>query len=317
MKSKLDLSIIVPLYNEQESIIPLYNKTNPVLLKLKESYEIIFVDDGSTDKSLENLRILQKKQSNIRIIVLRKNFGQSAAINAGFSIARGGIFIVIDADLQNDPDDIPKLLAKVNKGYDLVSGWRHKREDPFSKRIFSKISNWMHRRLTGLDIHDSGCSLKAYKRESVENLELYGEMHRYIPALIAAKGFKVGEIIVKHHQRMYGKSKYGNARVIKGFLDLLYIHFLTKYSSRPLHFFGYLGLLQIIAGIVIGLLKIIGLYREYIKSGTAQFGPLLLFSGILVIIGTLFVMFGFLAELMIRAHYQNAKNRNYNIKEII
>ncbi len=317
MKRNSDLSIIIPLYNEEDNVYPLYKKLKPVLSKLKKSYEMIFIDDGSTDKGLEKLKILQKKDKNIKIIVFRKNFGQSAAINAGFSNAKGGILIVMDADLQNDPNDISKLLAKLNEGYDVVSGWRYKRQDNIFKKIPSKISNWMHRKLTGINIHDSGCSLKAYKRESVKDIELYGEMHRYIPSLIAAKGFKVGEVKVEHHYRKHGESKYGGSRLLKGFLDLLYIHFLTKYSSRPLHFFGILGLLQIIAGIVIGLIKMIGLYREYIEFGAAQFGPLLLFSGMLIIIGTLFVTFGFLAELIIRIYYSKNQNKNYLIKKML
>lgn len=317
MKNALDLSLIVPVYNEEENIFPLYKNIKHALSKLGKKYEIIFVDDGSTDKSLERIKGLQKKDKNIRIIVLRKNFGQSAAISAGFSNARGGILVVMDADLQNDPNDIPKLLNKINEGFDVVSGWRYKREDPLSKKIPSRISNWMHRKLTGLYIHDSGCSLKAYKKESVKDLELYGEMHRYIPALIAAKGFKIGEVKVEHNLRKHGESKYGGGRILKGFLDLLYIHFLTKYSSRPLHFFGYLGLVPIIIGSIIGFFKTIQQAIQFFSGKEVVASPLVLFSIFLVIVGILFIIFGFLAELIIRMHYQNAENKNYSIKEII
>lgn len=318
MKNGLDLSIIIPLYNEQDSILSLHKKIKHAMSKLKMSCEIVFVDDGSTDRSLERLKALQRKDKSIRIIVLRKNFGQSAAINAGFSNAKGNVLIVIDADLQNDPEDIPRLLAKMDEGYDVVSGWRDKRQDPLSKTVPSRISNWLHRKLTGLDIHDSGCSLKAYKKESVNDLELYGEMHRYIPALIAIRGFKIGEIKVKHNKREYGKSKYGIDRLLKGFLDLLYIRFLMKYGSRPLHFFGLLGLFQIILGVLIGVVKVWDLYRKYLNTGQfVQFGPLLLFSGFLIIIGILFVIFGFLAELTIRIYYSRSQTKDYIIREIL
>lgn len=312
---KLDLSVVIPLYNEEENISPLYSRLKTSLSKLKKTYEIIFVDDGSSDRSLERLRATKKNDSHVRIISFRGNFGQSAAISAGFSNARGNILIVMDADLQNDPDDIQKLLGKLDEGYDVVSGWRYKRQDSPSKIIPSRISNWMHRKLTGIDIHDSGCSLKAYKKESVEGLELYGEMHRYIPALIAAKGFKIGEVRVEHHHRKYGESKYGNSRLIKGFLDLLYIHFLTKYSSRPLHFFGYLGLFPIVLGILIGVYKAVDQALEFLSGQQVLASPLLLLSVFLVIVGILFIIFGFLAELMIRAHFQ--KNKNYSIREML
>lgn len=318
MEKQLDLSIIIPVYNEEESLYPLYKKIKAVLSKSGKSYEIMFIDDGSSDTSLENLKSLQKNDKGIKIIIFRKNFGQSAAISAGFSNARGEILVVMDADLQNEPNDILRLLKKIDEGYDVVSGWRYDREDPLSKKLPSRISNWMHKRLTGLNINDSGCSLKAYKRESVSDLELYGEMHRYIPALIAAKGFKIGEIKVEHHYRKFGKSKYGGVRLLKGFLDLLYIHFLTKYSSRPLHFFGGIGLGLVFLGIILGIWRSTVLYIErIIHKLNTPFGSLLLLAIFLIIIGILFITFGFLAELMIRIHYQSAKNKNYSIKEII
>ena len=280
MKNQLDLSIIIPLYNEEENIFTLHKSVKSVMSKLKKSHEMIFVDDGSTDNSVEKLKGLQKRDKSIRIIILRKNFGQSAAISAGFSNANGNILIVMDADLQNDPGDIPKLLDKIKQGYDVASGL-------------------------------------PYKKESVNDLELYGEMHRYIPALIAAKGFKIGEVKVEHYYRKYGKSKYGSSRLLKGFLDLLYIHFLTKYSSRPLHFFGYLGLFPIIIGVIIGFFKTVQQVAQFFSGKEVVASPLVLFSIFLIIIGVLFIIFGFLAELIIRMHYQNTKNKNYSIKEII
>ena len=313
-----ELSIVLPVYNEEDNILPLYQKLTHALKGLKKTYEIIVVDDGSSDGSLEELKKLRKKDRTIRIIVFRKNFGQSAAINAGFSHAKGEVIIVMDADLQNDPDDIKNLLKKMKDRYDVVSGWRFQRDDSLSKRIPSRISNWLHRKLTGLDIHDSGCTLKAYSKGSVEGLELYGEMHRYIPALIAAKGFRIGEVKVEHHAREHGKSKYGGGRLLRGALDLLFIHFMTKYSSRPLHFFGILGILQIMLGFVIAAIKITDLYIKFDRTGQwEQFGPLLLLAFFLIVIGVLFVLFGFLAEIIIRIYFSEPKRTNYLIKEIL
>ncbi|HIH48003.1 TPA: glycosyltransferase family 2 protein [Candidatus Woesearchaeota archaeon] len=312
-----ELSIVLPIYNEEENILPLYGKLKKALARLKKSHEILFVDDGSTDKGLERLRELKRRDRTVRIIVFRKNFGQSAAMSAGFSQARGKIIIVMDADLQNDPDDISRLLNKMKEGYEVVSGWRHSRNDPASKRLPSRISNWLHRRLTGLDIHDSGCSLKAYNRESVKGLELYGEMHRYIPALIAAKGFRIGEVQVQHHERTHGKSKYGGGRLLRGFLDLLFIHFMTKYSSRPLHFFGYLGIIPILLGLLLGVYKTIDQLMLFLSGGDVVASPLLLLSVFLILMGVLLIIFGFLAELLIRMHYQSTEGKNYSIREIL
>jgi glycosyltransferase involved in cell wall biosynthesis len=311
------LSIVVPVYNEEENVSILYPKLKQPLRRLKKSHEILFVDDGSSDGSLAKLKAIRKKDGSVRILVLRRNFGQSAAINAGFFNARGSIIIVMDADLQNDPSDIGALLRKMEEGYDMVSGWRHKRHDPLGKTIPSKLSNWLHRKLTGLEIHDSGCTLKAYKREAVEGLELYGEMHRYIPALIAAKGFKIGEVKVQHHQRRHGKSKYGTGRLLRGFLDLLFIHFMTKYSSRPLHFFGYLGVIPIVLGIVIGVYKAIDQLLFFLAGGEVVASPLLLLAVFLILTGILLIIFGFLAELIIRLHYQQTEGKNYSIREIL
>ena len=222
----------------------------------------------------------------------------------------------MDSDLQNDPEDIARLLKKMDEGYDVVSGWRYSRNDPLSKRTPSKISNWLHRKLTGLEIHDSGCTLKAYSKEAVQNLELYGEMHRYIPALVAAKGFKIGEIKVQHHERKHGKSKYGGGRLIRGALDLLFIHFMTKYSSRPLHFFGYLGIVPIVFGSLLGVYKAIDQLLLFLSGGEVVASPLLLLSVFLILTGILLIIFGFLAELIIRLHYRSAEGKNYSIKKI-
>jgi hypothetical protein len=219
----------------------------------------------------------------------------------------------MDADLQNDSNDIPKLVAKINDGYDMVSGWRFERKDPLKKKISSKLSNWLGRWLINLDIHDSGCSLKAYKKECLAGIKLYGEMHRYIPAIVASKGYKVGEVKVSHHPREHGSTKYGSSRLIKGFLDLLYIKFWSKYSSRPLHFFGTIGLILMVIGIIIAMEKI---FIELILLGIPfEVGPMLLLSAVCVIASIQLIIFGFLGEIMIRTYYDRAGESPYNIEK--
>ncbi len=313
----LELSIVIPLYNEEENIFPLHQSLKKPLQSIGKSYEIIFVDDGSSDSSFEKLKKVHSADSHTKIIRFRRNFGQSAAISAGFSNSKGKVIVVMDADMQNDPADIPILLDKLAEGYDVVSGWRYDRKDPVFKKSFSKVSNYMHRKLTGLDIHDSGCSLKAYAKESIRDIKLYGEMHRFIPALIASKGFKVGEVKVKHNPRKYGKTKYGFKRLIHGFLDLIYIHFWIKYSDMPLHFFGYMGLASLILGLIIGVVKATQQAILFFSGHEIAASPLLLFSVFLIIVGILFIMFGFLAEMKVRLHYDEGNAKNYEIKEIL
>lgn len=310
--ARIDLSIVVPLYNESENIPILYTEIKNAMRKLNKKYEVIFIDDGSTDRSFEELEKIYKTNKFIKIIKFRKNFGQSAAINSGFFHSKGDVVMVMDADLQNDPKDIPKLLDRLNEGYDVVSGWRFVRNDPVSKKLFSKISNWLHKKLTGLEIHDSGCSLKAYTKESIRDINLFGEMHRFIPALLDSKGFKISEVKVNHRERRYGKTKYGMPRLIRGFLDLIYIKFSTKYSTRPLHFFGYLGIIPIILGLLIGTIKVIADIILLLNNEPITVSPLLLFSVFLVIVGILFIMFGFLAEISVRmSNHQVTKQEQY------
>ena len=307
-------SVVIPIFNEEESLGELCSSLSKVMNSLKGKYEIIFVNDGSRDNSFSKLLSLKKRYKNIKIIDFRKNFGQSAAMKAGFDNAKGDIIIAMDSDLQNDPKDIPKLLKKLHEGYDVATGWRKERHDPLSKNIPSKISNWMHRKVTGLDMHDSGCSLKAYVRDALENVELYGEMHRYIPAMLAEKGYKVGEVVVTHHPRKHGKSKYGAKRLVKGGLDLIDILFWTKYASRPLHVFGSFGVViggtGLVMGIVLGILKILGM-----MSLSTSVLPLL--SVLLFIVGLQFVIFGILADILIKIYYSNDKNSTYSIRKII
>jgi glycosyltransferase involved in cell wall biosynthesis len=308
----IGISVVIPVFNEVQNIKPLYGELKPVLDKTGKRYEIIFIDDGSYDGTFRILKKFHDYDKNVKAIRLRKNFGQTAAISAGFDHAKGDIIITMDGDLQNSPRDIPRLLKKMDEGYDVVSGWRYNRQDPkFSKKLPSKLSNRLARRLTGLELHDFGCTLKAYRKEAVEDIELYGEMHRYIPAITAWQGYSVSEIVVEHRPRKHGRTKYGSGRLLRGFLDLLNIRFWTKYSTRPLHFFGWLGAISFVLGSIIGLYKV--LLRAF-YGVHLEVGPLLIFAVMLIILGFQFIMFGFLGEIMIRTYYQG-KRKIYKIKE--
>jgi len=245
-RGEKDISIVIPVFNEKENIYPLYTKLKQVLESLKKSYEIIFIDDGSTDGSQDFLRQISQKDKLVEVVIFRKNFGQTAAISAGFDYARGDIIVTLDADLQNDPEDILRLLEKIEEGFDVVSGWRVKRKDPFlTRKLPSYVSNWLTSSLTGVRLHDYGCTLKAYKREITRDIKLYGEMHRFIPALASWVGASIGEVKVNHHPRKYGKSKYGFSRIFRGFLDLLTVKFLLSFATRPIQIFGKFGLISI------------------------------------------------------------------------
>lgn len=303
------ISIIIPVYNEEKNIIPLFEKLKKVI---NQDYEIIFVDDGSTDRSYEILKKIHSENENVKCIKFTRNFGKTASLMAGFEMARGNIIVTMDSDLQNDPEDIPKMVEMLDE-YDAVSGWRYDRKDPFiSKKLPSSISNMLSRWLTGLKIHDFNCGLKAYRKECLNDIELYGEMHRYIPAILAWKGYKVGEVKVKHHPRKYGKSKYGMKRLARGLFDLINFKFWAGYSTRPLHLFGGAGVAMFIAGFLIDLylvfLKL--LYGEKLSER-----PLLLLGTLLMIIGFQTFMTGFLAEIMIRNYYSSTNKKIYVIKE--
>src|SRR3989338_4842812 len=300
-----DRSVEVPGFSEAPNDGILYSRLTDVLRRIKKAYEIIFVDDGSNDRSFYVLRRIHEKDKRVKIIKFRKNFGQTAALDAGFKNSKGMIIITIDADLQNDPDDIPRLLEKMEEGYDVVSGWRIKRKDSLLKKIPSKFSNLFVRKFTKVSIHDSGCTLKAYKKECFNGLDLYGEMHRFIPGLLKWKGFKIGEIKVKHHPRRYGQSKYGVARLLKGFLDLLIIKFWMQYSARPIHLFCGFGILFSSVGFVIGLyLTIIRIFFNQPLSNR----PLLLLALLLIILGVQLVVFGVLADIMIKVYYKEGRD---------
>ncbi len=238
----LDLSFVIPLKNEAESLNELYQRLVDVIERLAVRFELIFVDDGSTDDSLALLQALRGEDARVKIIQFQGNFGKAAALAAGFEHAAGRIVFTMDADLQDDPAEIPAFLKKLDEGYDLVSGWKRIRQDPLSKTLPSRLFNAVTARLTGVRLHDFNCGFKAYRREVLANTPIYGELHRYVPVLAAAKGFKVGEVVVRHHPRLHGRSKYGIERLTRGLFDLLTVLFLTRYLKRPLHFFGGIGL---------------------------------------------------------------------------
>ncbi len=299
------ISVVLPVYNEEKNLQVLYRELKEVLGELKEEYELVFVNDGSRDRSLKVLKYLSEKDSKIKIIKFRKNFGQTAALDAGIKNSQGKIIIAMDSDLQNDPKDIPRLIQKLEEGYDIVSGWRYNRKDSFSKRFISKGANLLRKVIIKDSIHDSGCTLKAYKKECFKDLKLYGEMHRFIPALLALKGFKVTEIKVNHRQRKFGKTKYTFKRTLNGFLDMILLKFWMSYSTRPIHLFGGLGVLSGIAGILIGayltFIKII--YKEAIANR-----PLLILSALLILVGLILLVFGFLADILIKIYYKDQES---------
>lgn len=295
MIHSLDLSIIIPLNNEEGNIVPLYQKLSEQLQRIQQQCEIIIVDDGSTDLTFEKITQLHQQDPRIKIIKFRKNFGKSTALSVAFHCAKGKIIITMDGDLQDDPDEIPQFLAKIEEGFDLVSGWKYPRYDPFTKTIPSKFFNKLTCLFTGVDLHDFNCGFKGYKRVVIKNIQLYGEMHRYIPALAAWNGFKITEIKIKHHPRLSGRSKYGFSRLVKGFLDLITVKFLTSYASRPLHVFGVPGILSFVAGISIGVYLVM---LKYLENAQLSDRPLLMLSVLLIVIGFQFVSMGLLAEMI-------------------
>lgn len=313
--NEIQLSVIIPVFNEGENIDPLYSRLKETLEGFGVDYEIIMVDDGSTDGSFKILKRLQAKDLLLRVIRLRRNFGQTAAFAAGFDYAGGEVIVTLDADLQNDPADIPALLAKVEEGYDVVSGWRVERKDPFlSRRLPSLMANFLISEVTGVRLHDYGCSLKAYRREVIENVDLYGELHRFIPALASGMGISLAEVPVSHQARRFGRSKYGLSRTIKVLLDLLTVRFLLSYSTRPIHIFGSMGLLAFAVGIFLGG------YLTYVKfSYHEDIGgrPLLLLAILLMVAGIQTVTMGLLGELIVRTYHEAQDKPIYAVREVL
>lgn len=296
---KTSLSFVIPAKNEEASIEPLYKEIVDAANKTTKNFEIIFVDDGSIDSTFEKMHKIHNRDKRVKIIKLRGNWGKSAALQVGFDHARGDIIFTMDADLQDDPREIPSFLEKIDEGYDLVSGWKKKRNDPQVQKVLpSRAVNFLARVLTGTPIHDTNCGFKAYRREVIESLNLYGELYRFIPVIAYKQNFRVGEVIVQHRRRVYGKTKFGWERGVKGILDLLTIVFLTGFTRRPGHFFGTLGLSCFFGGFMIGL------YITYLKLTTGSIQaryPLLFLSLLLMIIGIQLISTGLLAEMIIYA----------------
>lgn len=307
------LSVVVPVYNEEETIPHLYQRLTTELEHLGLPYEIIAVDDGSSDRSFALLRDLARADRRLRVVRFRRNFGQTAAFSAGFDRAQGEVVVTIDADLQNDPADIGALLAKIEEGYDVVSGWRAHRQDPFlNRRLPSIIANRLISWATGVRLHDYGCSLKAYRLEVVRGIRLYGELHRFIPAIASWQGVTVTELPVRHAPRRFGRSKYGISRTLRVLLDLVTVRFLLSYGTRPMHIFGLLGLL---AG---GLGMLIGAYLTWIKlayGAAISDRPLLLLAVLLIVLGVQFMSLGLIGELVVRTYYEAQAKPIYVVRE--
>lgn len=310
------LSLVIPVYNEEENLAPLMLEIDGVMKALPGlSWEILFVDDGSMDKSLEVLKSLSATRPHVKVFSFTRNFGQTAAMSCGIKAAMGDVIIPMDADRQNDPADIPRMLEKINEGFGCVSGWRKDRKDTL---VLRKIPSWIANRLisqaTGVSIHDYGCSMKAYRREIIQDVELYGEMHRFIPAYAAGVGAKVTEMVVNHRPRVAGVSKYGLFRVFKVLLDLIVVRFLTAYFSRPMHFFGVVGFAALVLGVFAEIAAIIlklARVRDFVAT------PLPIVGAMLVIVGTQFILFGLMAEVLMRTYFESQQRKPYVIKERI
>lgn len=310
----MTVSVVIPLYNEEENVEALHKKLKSSLSILPMDYEIIYVDDGSADKTLPLLEQIQKNDNSVTVLSLRKNFGQTAAFAAGFDFARGDIIVTMDGDLQNDPNDIPRLL-ELMQDHDLVSGWRRQRQDPFlSRRLPSMLANWLISTVTGVKLHDYGCSLKAYRRDVIKNLKLYGEMHRFIPAIASWYGVRIAEVETTHHPRLRGKSKYGISRTMKVVLDLITVKFLQSFSTKPLQFFGTIG---IFSGFL-GFITLMYLSVDKLLLGKSIGGrPLLMLGALLVIVGIQFIGMGLLGEMLVRVYHETQRKPIYVIKRVL
>jgi len=311
-----DVSVVVPLLNEQDNIRPLYDQLTEALAG-SHNYELIFVDDGSTDDGYRILAELHKTDGRVKVIRFRKNFGQTAALSAGFAHSQGAIIIAIDADLQNDPADIPKMIEKLHEGYDVVSGWRKKRHDHAITRLIpSRAANWLISKITGVNLHDFGCTLKAYRREVLAETRLYGEMHRFIPALASWSGANICEMVVNHRPRTAGIAKYGLGRTWKVMLDLITVKFLGSYSTKPIYIFGGLGLASALGSIMAGMAV---LYQKFISASHLPMNrnPLLIVTAVLIMSTIQFILMGLLAEMMVRTYHESQNRPTYVIREIL
>jgi glycosyltransferase involved in cell wall biosynthesis len=311
----LGISVVVPVFNEEGSVGELARRLVSVLGSMGTTWEVIFVDDGSRDRTAEILREVNRETPNVKLVRFRRNFGQTAALAAGFDFAAGEVVVTMDGDLQNDPSDIPRLVAKIGEGYDLVNGWRVKRKDTFlTRRLPSMLANRLISFITGVRLHDYGCTLKAFRHEVVKSVSIYGEMHRFIPAIASGIGVEVAEIPVNHHPRTTGKSKYGLFRTVKVLLDLITVKFLLSYSTRPIHVFGLIGLVSAAFGVALGLwLSWQRLFQQVPLSNR----PILFLAVLLVIVGVQFITMGLLAELQTRIYHESLRRPTYTVRETL
>jgi glycosyltransferase involved in cell wall biosynthesis len=300
------ISVVVPLFNEEHSLEELYAELTAVLDTQGQPFEVVFVDDGSTDGSMRLLSQLHDEATNVVVVHLRRNFGKAVALQAGFLEAQGDIVVTIDADLQDDPAEIPQLLAKLDEGFDLVSGWKTRRNDPWTRRLLSRVFNWTTAVVSGVRLHDVNCGLKAYRAEVLRGLRIYGELHRFIPVLASYRGFRIAEIAVNHRPRQHGRSRYGLNRYLRGFFDLLSVTFMGRYRHRPLHLFGGVGLVMGLAGFIVLA------YLTIIKIGGAGIGhrPLLTLGVLLLVVGVQLVSLGLLSELITSQHEERIDERD-------
>jgi glycosyltransferase involved in cell wall biosynthesis len=303
---EMEISAVVPVFNEAESLEELHRRLGDALGSISGDYEIIFVDDGSTDGSFDVLKAIQARDARVRVVSFRRNFGKSAALAVGFSETTGRLVATLDSDLQDDPNQIPLLLEKLNEGYDVVSGWKKDRKDPISKTLPSRVFNLLVSRMTGVRIHDVNCGLKVYRGEAARSVDLYGELHRFIPVLAHWSGYRVSERVVVHHPRKHGRSKFGGGRFINGFLDLLTVMFLSAHESNPLHLFGRLGLFFLVVGFLMNLVFL----GQWAQGQPLRVRPLMLFAVVLVILGIQFISMGLLGEMVART----GKRKEYALK---
>lgn len=314
-KNNPKISIVIPVKDEEANLPILYEEIAKVCIEALQNCEIIFINDGSADNTQAVIEKIHSKDPRVKVIELRRNFGQTAAMSAGFDLAQGKVIITMDADLQNDPKDIPSLINKINEGYDIVSGWRKNRKDKFiTRRVPSIIANYIISKLTGVYLHDYGCTLKAYRKEAINGIRLYGDMHRFIPIFPSNQGFKVTEVVVDHHPRKFGKSKYGVSRVLKVIIDLITIQFFLRFLTKPMRLFGMLGIFFLFIGVLMGL------YLTYLKlfEGLDIGGrPLLLLAVSLVIAGIQIISLGILGEVISRIYFESQNKKTYAVRKIL
>src|SRR5215471_2570243 len=313
-----DISVFLPVYNEEPNLRPLHEKVKASLAQLGRTAEIIFVDDGSSDGSLNVLREIAAQDPRVRVIAFRRNYGQTPAMAAGIHAARGRVLIPMDADLQNDPADIKRLLDKLDEGYDVVSGWRKNRQDTLiTRKIPSQMANWLISKIGGVPLHDYGCSLKAYRRESLEDVQLYGEMHRFIPIYASWSGARVAEIPVEHHARTMGKSKYGLSRTIKVVFDLMTIKFMASYQTKPLYMFGFAGMATFIISFLCAVLALLMKFAGWPHHADFVQTPLPVLTMVMLVLGVQFFFMGLLAEMLVRTYHESQAKPIYAVKERI